>query len=54
MECIDADELNNTKIMDKDFLEKKVDITNETEFDSNVNIIGMDSDEKRKEKPKKK
>ena len=53
MECIDADELNNTKIMDKDFLEKKVDITNETEFDSNVNIIGMDSDEKRKEDPKK-
>ena len=54
MECIDADELNDNKIMDKDFLEKKVDITNETEFDSNINMnmIGMDSDEKKKEIPK--
>ena len=52
MECIDADELNDNKIMDKDFLEKKVDITNETEFDSNIkmNMIGMDSEEKKRKK----
>ena len=54
MECIDADELNDNKIMDKDFFEKKVDSTIETEFDSNIkmNMIGMDSDEKKKEMPK--
>ena len=52
MECIDADELNDNIIMDKGFLEKRVDTINETEFDSNINRMGMDSDEK-KEIPNK-
>ena len=52
MECIDADELNDNIIMDKGFLEKRVDTINETEFDSNINMMGMDSDEK-KEIPNK-
>ena len=48
MECIDSDELKDNKI-DKSFLEKRSETINETEFDSNNNMMGMDSDEKRKE-----
>lgn len=48
MECIDADELNDNKIMDKDFLEKKTDSINETEYENNSNVMGMHSDEKKK------
>jgi len=53
MECIDSDELNETIIMDNDLLSNNVESTNETEFESNNNMMGMDSDEKRKESFKK-
>ena len=53
MECIDADELKENKIIDSSFWEKKVEIINETEFENN-NIMGMDSDEKKNEIPKQK
>ena len=52
MECIDADELNENKLIDKEFLEKRVDTLNESDFESNINMMGMDSDEKKKEIPK--
>ena len=52
MECIDADELQENKTLDKDFLEKKAEPINENELDNENNIIGMDSDEKNKELPK--
>ena len=47
MECIDSDELKDNKI-DKNFLEKRSETINDTEFDSNNNMMGMASDEKRK------
>ena len=53
MECIDSDELNENIIMDKDFLSNRVESTNDTEFESNNNMIGMDSDERKKEYSKK-
>jgi len=49
MECIDSDELNETIIMDNVLLANNVESTNETEFESHNNMMGMDSDEKRKE-----
>ena len=49
MECIDADELQENKTVDKDFFEKKAEPINENELDNENNIIGMDSDEKNKE-----
>ena len=53
MECIDANELNENKIVDKEFLEKSVVSISETELDCNNNLMGMDSDEKNKEIAKK-
>ena len=54
MECIDANELNENKIVDKEFLEKSSVTISETEFESNNNnLMGMDSDEKNKEIAKK-
>jgi phosphatidylinositol 4-kinase len=49
MECIDSDELNENIVMNKDFLSNNVESTNDNEFESNNNMMGMDSDEKRKE-----
>ena len=49
MECIDADELQENKTVDKDFFKKKAEPINENELDNENNIIGMDSDEKNKE-----
>ena len=48
MECIDADELNDSEIKDKGFLEKRVETIRETDLENN-NIMGMDSDEKKEE-----
>ena len=53
MECIDADELNDSEIKDKGFLEKRVETIKETELESNNNIMGMGSDEKKDEFSKK-
>ena len=53
MECIDANELNENKIVDKEFFEKSVETISETELGSNNNMMGMDSDEKNKEFSKK-
>ena len=53
MECIDANELNENKIVDKEFFEKSVETISETELESNNNMMGMDSDEKNKEFSKK-
>ena len=49
MECIDSDELNENIIMDKELLSNNVETINDSEFESNNNMMGMDSDEKRKE-----
>ena len=49
MECIDSDELNENIIMDKELLSNNVETINDFEFESNNNMMGMDSDEKRKE-----
>ena len=46
MECIDADELKENKIMDKKFLEKQEETINENELENDNNIMGMYSDEK--------
>ena len=53
MECIDANELNENKIVDKEFFEKSVETISETELRSNNKMMGMDSDEKNKEFSKK-
>lgn len=49
MECIDSDELNENIVMNKDFLSNNVESTNDNEFESNNNMMGMDSDERKKE-----
>ena len=53
MECIDSDELNENIVMNKDFLSNNVESTNDNEFESNNNMMGMDSDERKKEYSKK-
>ena len=49
MECIDVDELNENKTMDKEFLIQRASTLHGNELDNENNIIGMESDEKRKE-----
>ena len=48
MECIDAEELIENKAMDESFL-SRASTMNGFELDSENNVIGMDSDEKKKE-----
>ena len=49
MECIDAEELNENKTMDEDFLITRASTIHGNELDNENNIIGMESDEKKKE-----
>ena len=49
MECIDVDELNENKTMDKEFLIQRASTLHGNELDNENNIIGMESDEKKKE-----
>ena len=53
MECIDADELNENKKMDEEFLVKRALTVQSNDLDNESNVIGMDSDEKKKEMSKK-
>ena len=48
MECIDAEELNENKTMDEDFLITRASTIHGNELDNENNIIGMESDEKKK------
>lgn len=52
MECIDADELNENKKMDEEFLVKRALTVQSNDLDNESNVIGMDSDEKKKEMSK--
>ena len=52
MECIDADELNENKKMDEEFLVKRALTVQANDLDNESNVIGMDSDEKKKEMSK--
>ena len=49
MECIDAEELSENKKMDDDFLMIRTPTLYGTELENETNIIGMESDEKKKE-----
>ena len=49
MECIDADELNENKAMDEEFLIQRASTMHGNELENENNIIGMESDEKKKE-----
>ena len=49
MECIDAEELSENKKMDDDFLMIRTPTYYGSELDNETNIIGMESDEKKKE-----
>ena len=49
MECIDADELSENKKMDDDFLVHRAPTIHGNELDNENNVIGMESDEKKKE-----
>ena len=51
VECVDADELSENKAMDEEILINRVS-TIHTELDNENNVIGMDSDEKKKEMSK--
>ena len=44
MECIDANELNENKTMDEDFLIQRVPTVIGNELENKNNVIGMDSD----------
>ena len=44
MECIDAEELNENKTMDEDFLIQRVPTVIGNELENKNNVIGMDSD----------
>ena len=48
MECIDADELNENKKMDDEFLILRASTMHGNELENENNIIGMESDEKKK------
>ena len=52
MECIDADELNENKKMDEEFLMLRASTLHGNELENENNIIGMESDEKKKEMSK--
>ena len=52
MECIDADELNENKTMDEEFLISRASTLHGNELDNENNVIGMESDEKKKEMSK--
>ena len=49
MECIDAEELNENKIMDEEFNISRASTIHGSDLDNENNVIGMDSDEKKKE-----
>ena len=49
MECIDIEELNENKKMDEEFLKTRASTLHGNELDNENNIIGMESDEKKKE-----
>jgi phosphatidylinositol 4-kinase len=49
MECIDAEELSENKKMDDEFLVLRAPTLYGSELDNETNVIGMESDEKRKE-----
>ena len=48
MECVNAEELNEKKIIDQNLIQS-ISTINEDELDSENNVIGMESDEKKKE-----
>ena len=52
MECIDIDELNENKQMDEEFLIERSSTLHGNEIDNENNIIGMESEEKKKEMSK--
>ena len=52
MECIDAEELNENKKMDEDFLKLRASTIHGNELENENNIIGMESDEKKKKMSK--
>ena len=52
MECIDADELNENKAMDEEFLIHRAPTVHGNELENESNVIGMESDEKKKEMSK--
>jgi hypothetical protein len=49
MECIDAEELSENKKMDDEFLVLRAPTLYGSELDNETNVIGMESDEKKKE-----
>ncbi len=49
MECIDAEELSENKKMDDEFLISRASTLHGSEIDNENNVIGMESDEKKKE-----
>ena len=49
MECIDAEELNENKTMDEEFLVQRAPTIIGNELENESNVMGMDSDEKKKE-----
>ena len=52
MECIDAEELNENKTMDEEFLIQRAPTIVGNELENESNVMGMYSDEKRKNCPK--
>ena len=52
MECIDIDELNENKKIDEEFLVERTSTLLGNELDNENNIIGMESEEKKKEMSK--